>query len=468
MIRYLLNRPDIERKWLFDRCREIQNDPNERLDLWAREHYKSTIITFGKTIQDILASHGDNPLFDREFTFGLFSFNAGTALKFVQQVKQELESNKVLIELFPDILFSNPQREAQSWSVQGGLVVNRKTNPKEPTLAGHGLVDSMPTGSHYWGRLYDDVITERYARSPDMIQKATESWELSLNLGARGGFSRYIGTRYHYNDPYRVIMAREAAKPRIYTATEDGDIDSEPVLLTREELAKKRREQGPYTFACQMMQDPKADEIQGFREEWLKFFKNRTGEGMNKYILVDPANDKKKKSDYTAVFVVGLGEDQNYYCLDMIRDRLNLTERTELLFKLHRKWSPLAVGYERYGKDSDIAHIESEMKNKNYRFSITEVGGQMSKPDRIKRLIPLFEQGKIYLPETLNKTNYKGVTEDLVDIFINEEYKAFPVPVHDDMLDALARIIDIKPIPPLEEKQDEEDHYNYGSYGWMA
>ena len=55
LLRYVLGREDIERQWLFDRCKEVQEAPDGYIDLWAREHYKSTIITFGKTIQDILA-----------------------------------------------------------------------------------------------------------------------------------------------------------------------------------------------------------------------------------------------------------------------------------------------------------------------------------------------------------------------------------------------------------------------------
>jgi hypothetical protein len=57
---------DLNRDWYFARCREVQAAPNGYLDLWGREHGKSSLITFGLTIQDILN--------DPEITVGIFSY----------------------------------------------------------------------------------------------------------------------------------------------------------------------------------------------------------------------------------------------------------------------------------------------------------------------------------------------------------------------------------------------------------
>lgn len=440
----VLGRKDINRPWLKARCEEVQANPNGHLDLWAREHYKSTIITFGKTIQDILASHGDEPLPEwggREGTFGIFSHTRPIAKGFLRQIKNEFEQNRRLQALFPDILYANPHKESPKWSEDDGITVKRATNPKEATLEAWGVVDGQPTGKHFLVLIYDDLVTKESVTSPEMIAKTTQSLELSYNLGSDGGHKRFIGTRYHYNDSYKTVLDRQTATARVYPATDDATPHGEPVLLSAEALADKRRDMGPYTFACQMLQDPKGDETQGFREDWLRFYDGSAADGTNRYILVDAASGKKKGNDYTALWVVGLGQDQNYYVLDMVRDRLNLTQRGRLVMDMHRKWKPKeAVRYERYGLMADIEYIQSLQEAENYRFDIKEVGGQTPKPDRIKRLIPLFEQKRVYLPRSFHVTNYEGITQDLVQVFIAEEYKAFPVSIHDDMLDSLARI----------------------------
>lgn len=451
---FLLSRKDIDRDWLFERCQEVQNNPNGYLDLWAREHYKSTIITFGLTVQDVI--------FDPNLTVGIFSITRPNAKKFLEQIRGELTNNVLLKQLYPDVLWQNPGREAPKWSLDEGIVLKRTENPKESTVEAHGLVEGMPTGRHFKIRVYDDVIDEANVTNPDMIKKSTKAWELSLNLGSAQpvkrykdiDIERYVGTRYHFNDPYAEMIRRKSAIPRIYPGTKDGTVEGEPVLWDREFIAKKRINMGPYVFGCQILQDPKADEVQGFKAEWMRYWLPKEGK-FNRYILVDPASEKKTQSDYSVFFLVGLGLDQNFRIFDIIRDRLSLTERANVLFDWHKAYQPMAVGYEKYGMQADIEHFEDRMRRESYWFDITEMKGNIPKNDRIRKLIPLFEAGRIFFPEHLVKTDYQGKQNDLVQTFINDELLAFPVGVHDDMLDCLARLCDpdMDPLFPVEHKK---------------
>jgi predicted phage terminase large subunit-like protein len=434
LLRYVLMRADVEHQWLFDRCREVQANPNGHLDLWSREHYKSTIITYALTLQEILK----NP----NVTIGIFSHTRPIAKAFLRQIKRDLEGNEVLRALFDDVIWANPQRDAPKWSEDDGLIVRRTQNPKEATVEAWGLVDGMPTGKHFNILVYDDVVTEKSITNPDMIRKTTDAWALSLNLGAHGGEMRVIGTRYHFNDTYKTMMDRGAVIPRIHPATDDGTMEGEPVFLTREQLVKKRRDQGPYIFGCQMLQDPVADKTQGFDREWVNRWPGADVYGMNLYMIVDPASKKKQHNDFTTIQIIGLGEDQNYYWVAGVRDRLNLTERGAAVMKMHRQWRPLAVGYEEYGLQADIEFVKYLQDQQNYRFDITPLGGRISKEERIRRLVPIFEGGRWYMPAKHQYTTKEGEVVDIVQSFIDEELTAFPVAAHDDLIDGAARILE--------------------------
>jgi len=431
-------RKDINRAWLYDRCREVEENPDDMLFLWAREHYKSTLITFGMTITEIL----NNP----EATCAVFSHTRPIAKAFVAQIKSELEQNEFLKDLFPEILYKNPQAESPCWSLENGIVVKRATNPKEPTLAGWGLIDGQPISKHYSLVIYDDVVTPASVSTPEQISKCNNMWGLSLSLGAAGGKTRYIGTRYHANDTWQFIMDQKAATPNIKAATEDGKIDGKSVFMTEEVLAK-RKQSGSAVFAAQYLQDPLADSAQGFNVDDMRFYDEHAFNysSMNLYITVDAAGERKMKNtgaDYTAMDVIGLGADNNYYLIDAVRDRLNLTERAKILFAWHMKYKPRAVGYERYGAMSDIAHMQDKMQRDNYRFEITELGGQMPKNDRIRQLIPVFEYHRFHFPHKLHFMAHDGKMVDWVNKFVKEEFSTFPLCSHDDALDALARIVD--------------------------
>jgi len=398
--------------------------------------HNSSIITFAKTIQDIL----NNP----NETVGILSFNRPSAKAFLAQIKREFEQNEMLKMLYPDVLYADPAKESPKWSEDEGIIVKRTSNPREATVEGWGLVDGQPIGKHWSLVVYDDVVTPASVTTPDMINKVTEAWELSLALIASGGRRRYVGTRYHYDDTYKTIIERKAAKPRIRKCLDEN---GKSVLIPDEELADLRQHMGVLTFASQMLLSPTTDSVSAFRTEWLRYHDGiqPPARGLNVYIVVDPAHSKRKTSDWTVMWVIGAGADGNYHVCDVIRDRLNLSERIDALFELHARWRPLNVGYERYGLQADIEAIKLKQERENYRFPISElarVSGKLTKLDRIGRLEPVFQAGRIWLPRSLHRTIYDGKTVDLIRHFVEFEYKPFPAVKNDDMLDAMSRILD--------------------------
>jgi predicted phage terminase large subunit-like protein len=422
-------------------------------------------------------------LINPEETICILSNTRPLAKSFLRVIKREFEDNRMLKQLFSDIIWDNPKKDAPKWSEDEGLIVKRKTNPKESTFEAHGI-DAQPIGKHFGGLIYEDMVTRESVTTPEMIAKTTEGWELSRALGrtTQGYWTDYAATRYHFNDTYGELIRRGVVNTCIHAATHDGTVDGKPVLLTPEQLAVKRREMGPYVFSCQMLMNPVADERQNFRDEWLMFYEGKiTGQGMNCYLLVDPASDKKRKTnDYTSILVIGLGADKNYYLVDAVRDRLTMAERTRHVFRFHRMYQPKKVGYEEYGMQSDIAYLKASMSEANYRFEITPLKGMSNKNDRIRTLIPLYEQHRFWLPQSIFYTNYEGKTVDLISSFINEEYKPFPVPVYDDFIDTMARITD----PDLETQwpkhtfdingRQKKDRYALRNFsgkttgGWMG
>lgn len=445
-----MGRADAVHPWIYDRCREVEKEPEGHLDLWSRYHYKSTIISLGGTVQEILR----NP----EITIGIFGHVLALSKKRVGQIQRALESDR-LVALFPDILHDKPPM--RGWSAEKGLIVKRRGNPNEPTVQACGLVDGQPIGAHYDLRVYDDIVTAESVSTPEQIAKTTAAWELSLALGtAEGGRAWYCGTRYHPQDTYQELIDRGVLKERRRICYDE---DGNPVLSPKKELEKLRRDMGPRTFAAQMLQTPVGEGVRTFRDTWFHTLERMPDAGpMNRYILIDSANAKKKTNDYTVMWVVGLNKDNCYYILDGIRDRLNLAERTRTLFDLVERWAPNLVLWEQVGLASDVEHVKLEQDSIGWHFPIVQVKQHVPKNDRIGWLVPFFEQGRIWFPNRILKRTVTGETVDLVHDFEHYEYSVHPIVKHDDMLDCLANIMHPTakghmrfPVSPKDESQRE-------------
>jgi phage terminase large subunit-like protein len=472
-----LKRSDLLHPWLYCRCREVETSPDGYLDLWGREHYKSTIITYGGIIQEVLR----NP----NTTVGIFSHTAPIAKSFLAQIKREFESNEILRRVFPDIIWGNPWKEAPVWSLDGGIVLKRNINPKEATIEAHGLVDGQPTGKHYQLLVYDDVVTKESVATPEQIAKTTSSWELSDNLGVQGGRKWHTGTRYSFSDTYEAIISRGAVKPRLYPATANGLITGEPVLFSVGEWERRVRDQGEATISCQMLQNPIAGQQRMFDITDLKIYEIRP-QTLQVYVLVDPARSQKRGSDNTAIAVIGIDYAGNKYLLDGYRHKMDLTERWVRTRDMYRWWGSasgvqgIAVGYESYGAQSDLDYFRERQRIERIPFQIEELAwprdGEGSKVDRVQRLTPDVRNGRFYIPYQTDAKNLTRIQREMLDsgqdyriarkiihkgtresgkeesYDLTEDFKMemhyFPFAGKKDLIDAVSRIFDMEPVTP--------------------
>lgn len=499
LLTVLMRRVDAIHPWIYERAREVEARPDGYLDLWARYHYKSTLITFAGGIQDTLI--------EPELRTCIFSNSNEIARPFIAQIKEELEANEYLKDIYADVLWEQPRKEAPSWSIQGGLTVKREGNPREQTFEGHGVIDALPTGKHFPKLIYDDIITESNVTNPEQVQKATERTQLSFALGVGGGTRKqFVGTRYSYADSYGYLIEHKIAEPRLFPATHDGTLDGTPVFMTQAAWDQAKREMRS-VIAAQMLQNPLAGEENTFRVQWLKGYMLRP-RIMNVYITGDPSAGRHKTSDRTAIAVIGYDTLNNRYLLDGYCHRMQLSERWDRLYELWRKWSNMTgvqmvkCGWERYGFQSDHEYFAEKQREVGHAFQIEELAwamqaggvskqGMQSKKHRVGRLEPDFRNGNFFVPGKVWHSEYpKGATwkidteteqiiysewretktekeakdrgepwrcfdpirrldedrnvYDLTRVFF-EEYRLFPFAPRDDLIDAMSRIYDMEP-----------------------
>lgn len=470
---YLLNRKHFvsdERKikWTFLRCGEVQDDQDNHLDLWPRESFKSEIITFGLTIQNILT--------DPEITFGFFSHTRPMAKDFLTLIKRELEKNELLQAVYDDILWTNPKYECRmasvNWSENEGITVKRQGNPKESTIEAWGLVDGQPTGKRYKRLVYDDVVA-RDNTSELMSAVTTDQFDNSLLLTAADPpIFRYIGTFQEFGDTTQTLIKRGVGKLRLHGPF---DADRNPAYLSDEKFAFFKQTLSAKVFALQVLLDPsqaKDPTEVGFDRKWIDIYDatDFSLSGHNRYVLVDPAGETLDSNSRYAQWVVALGADKCVRVLDIICDKLDLEERWDAVFKAVQKYDPLKVGYEKIGFQSDVEHFKYRMKELNQIFTIVSLGGgnnRISKDGRIGTLIPLFRDRRVLFPKQgIRKTLKDGRELDMVQYFIEQEYLIWPYnPKTRDMLDALSRLLDAQLNIVWPRRYGGASEYGKGEFG---
>lgn len=361
-------------------CREVEEGPGDyTLDLAARGHFKTTIITQAEVIQKVLRSP--------EERIGILSYTRPAAKSFLRNIKLHLEGNENLKMCFPDVLYANPQAESPKWSEDDGIIVKRKGVYNEATVEAWPLTEGMPTRTHYTHRVYDDIETKDLVGTPETIASLKDNFGLSQNLKTVGGTHRVVATPYHHSGLVQHIRELKDlhGRPVYYLrhkpATHDGTANGRPVFLSQEELDILKVNE--YSFNCMQLLDPTPIKgINKLNSGYLKTIHQEAIPGdIYKFMVIDSAGDSSmvRDGDSWAIHVLGVEPKvdeigaSNVYILDSVISPLSDSEAIETIVRMYLKAGMIMqVGVEKVGLSTTEIHVANALAVKGRHISIDD------------------------------------------------------------------------------------------------
>lgn len=451
---YVLDLPIIH-PYLMARCYELQDYTNEPylFILAARDHYKSVLNSIAMPLWKTCT--------DPNRTTAILSFQRDKSIAQLMSIKQIAETNELLKSAWSDIFYARKQ-DAGKWNLYSGLYVKRNSTVKEATWSAWGLIENSPVSMHFDDIIVDDPVTIDNTATVEQIEKVKAAYRMLGGLGTRRLKLKTITTRYDVNDISADILQDERYKKVIIPGEVDetgkAKIGGIPVYKTREELDNIRRDFGDAFYSGQILQDPTMSKERGLNLDWISYY-DETPQTMTKYLLCDPAGSKHKRADSTVMAVIGCSPQRQFFLIYMIRDKLDVYERFQMLKDLYREYDPYDVYYEIQALNSDLEVFEREMEREKFYFPIQKFQTNVnnSKAKRILSLGGLMRKKEFLLPQEIFYEDITGVERELISEFINEEYTKFPHnKAHDDMLDCMAMIQNIDVVFPEEEEVKQE------------
>ena len=438
-------------------CEFMQTTPHrENLYLVSRGHLKSTIITVARNVQRIL----NNP----QVRILIGSNKSENAEGFLQEIQGRLEL-PIMFWLFPDILVSDPAKNAEEWT-KSKLTVKRKRKTKESTVETIGETGEI-TSRHYDHGTFDDMVGKQNFDTREARQK-TKKFLLDVRPLFDPGTSTidYVGTTWHYDDAYSWLLQQEKdglrklgvfRRPCWYPDPNGEDTPYGPMKLwypekfTVAELLDIRG-QGVSEFAANYLIDPlPADTAYFPREQMLPHIVPRSEcppiEEMWKVMTVDPAISKRGHADYSAIATVGFDRQGLMWILDLRRGRWH---EHELIDQIYDAWARTpgiqSIGFETEGFQQifrSLFVIEGEKRGHFLPVMKLARDTQIKKHTRIRALEPWWAKGEIRILRDVR------ALEDFLEEA--ERWRPDRDNAHDDLLDAVVDTIQMR-LRPVDEE----------------
>lgn len=456
--------------FVVEQCRVVQDGPRtDTLDVWARFHFKSVIITQAETIQ----YHLKNP----EHCTGILAYVRPAAKAFVaKSIKPLLENSEFLKQCFPDVLWNKPESQAPKWSDDEGLVFRRKSDSrKESTIEAWGLVEGMPTGRHFERLIFDDIETDDIRESPDMLEKVYSKFQMAntnLGTGSDNDVVRIIGTYYSHFGPIVRIgqMKYDDGTPiyklRVVPGSDNGERDGNPVLMEKNTWEKAKKS---VHFNSQQLCNPTpVSDLKLDKDSLVPIAPDKIPRDVYKFMVLDQAGGDetdKQSTDLWSFAIIGVEPhyddigQSNIYILDVEADKMSHSEGINGVVTMYLRNGIIEqMGVEKVGLSTTEIHIANALKIKGRRLSLAAGNLVLLKPagrSKERRV-----ESALQWPLNNGKIFYSTAIHSKYIDAIRDEMDKFPF-YHVDILDAIAYSYDMIKEYHFQHHYDQEQFQNY-------
>lgn len=421
-LKFLCRQVLLMRDW--DKCHDelaiflSSSQKQKKIILMPRGHLKSSIVTIGWTIQQLL----------NNFDTTILLANAvwDNARSFLSEIKEYLTSKSFLPRIFGEFC-------SDKWTQDDVTVRQRTQANKTPTYATAGA-DKALTSQHYKIIVADDIINRQTIGTDDQRDKSRKFYSDMLDLLEPGGQLVIIGTRWHDGDLYGSLQELEADKFDVYSrgATESGEIDGQvifPKKFSTQILKDLLKAKGSFEFNAQYFNRCISVETQHFRPP-VRYW-SEIPEGSVHAITLDPATSESKDACDAVVLDACIAPGNQLmvveYCAFQKKDPSLIMDK---IFEYFLKYLMKSKGEHKVGVEVNggqeiwIKLLEEEMRKRNVFFQLVPIRQHIDKFSRIIALQPRWESGNLLLKQ--------GMVE------LEDQMSRFPVGKKVDILDALA------------------------------
>lgn len=401
---------------------------------------------------------------------------------------QNILASSIYQRYFPEYI--NPQEgKREKWSQRKFSIDHpkrRKEGIRDATVSTAGLTTNT-TGWHADIIVPDDLVVPENAYTEDGRESVMKKSSQFTSIRNAGGFTMACGTRYHpsdvyytwrnqeyevYNDDGDIVSRRPVWDIKEYAVESDGTFiwprvvrsDGKAFGFDRSVLARIRAEYSDkIQFYAQYYNDPNdpgsnrinRSKFQYYDRKFLKqlggywFFKNKK---LNVYAAIDFAFSLSKKSDNTAIVVVGIDADGYYYVLDIdVFKSDKISTYFERIAALHSKWEFKKLRAEvTVAQQVIVRDLKDTMRSEGLSISIDEHRPTRNEGTKAERIAAALE----HKYENMSVWHFRGGYIDML-----EEELVLARPPHDDIKDALASAVEIA-VKPKRGRYSEESKTN--------